>query len=467
MSNICRPSNDVLRSWIAFSRLLQRDWFRRRWVIQEVACARRLAIRIGHHILSWVDFADSIELFSAHFILIEELYGASELAQYEPDALRDARSTGVLTIIELSRKAFRRTADPKVYTRLMDLQSLVLASATFAVSNVRDVIYALLHLANDAATWKIHADYSRPVLDVYADFVDYCLLKESSLDIICRTWAHWSPELTDESGTGCPSWVGLVPSSHGIRSSSVVRIDGESLVGQPCEKVYNASRGTEMQAKIMFRHHDIGAGQTSLHTDPRFSGLLVAKGIQIGRLSAVSSRVIEGTIAEDALGVLGWKGSLEHDVPDQLWRTLVANRGPYGKAAPSWYWRACALALTQSSIEGDLSTSRLLANKMQPWTVINFLKRVQAVVWSRRFFRCTSKTETVGFGPRTTMEGDIVCILFGCSVPVILRRVVQEGPREMYRLVGECYVHGYMEGEAFDGLVQESIEKMSLDYHIQ
>jgi hypothetical protein len=435
-------------------------------VIQEVACAERLSIRIGRHILSWVDFADAIELFSAHFGPVEELYGASELAQYEPDALKDARSTGALAIIELSRKAFRRTTDPRVHTRLMDLQSLVLVSATFAVSNVRDVIYALLHLANDAATWNIHADYSRPVLDVYADFVDYCLLKEGSLDIICRTWAHWSPKLTEESGTECPSWVGLVPSSYGNQAGSSMRIDGVSLVGQPSEKVYDASRGAAMQAKMVFRHPENGASQTSLHANPILSGLLVAKGIQIGRLSAVSSRVIEGTIAEDGLKVLGWEGSLESGVPDQLWRTLVANRGPHGKAAPSWYWRACALALTQSSVEGDLSTSKLLANKTQPSTVVNFLKRVQAVVWSRRFFRCTSKPETVGFGPRTIVEGDIVCILFGCSVPVVLR-VVQAGSRSLYRLIGACYVHGYMEGESFDGMEPESIEEMSMDYHIQ
>jgi hypothetical protein len=461
-----RLSDETFHSWIAFSCLLQREWFRRRWVIQEVACAKRLSIRIGDDILSWVDFADAVELFFGHFNRIKELYEVSDLAQYDPDALNGITSSGVITIIDLSRNAFRKTMKSNIHTKLMDLQSLVLAASFFAVSEVRDVIYALLHLANDSATWRVHADYSRTVLDVYADFVSYCLLKESSLDIICRRWAHWSPELSEKSVPQCPSWVGLVHTSHGTPVGSIVRMDGESLVGNPSETVYNASRGAVMQAKIIFHQdEELEYGQGPRLQNPSLSGLLIAKGIKLGRLSAVSSRVIEGTIAEDGLKILGWKGSLEHGVPDQLWRTLVANRGPHSKAAPPWYRRACALALTKASAEGDLSTSKLLANKTQPATVIEFLKRVQAVVWSRRFFRCAAETETVGFGPRTTMEGDFVCILFGCSVPVILR-VVREGAHEIHQLIGECYVHGYMEGEAFAGLVQESIDQISIDFQI-
>jgi hypothetical protein len=497
-------------------------------VIQEVACAKRLSIRIGDDILSWVDFVDAVELFFDRLDRIKDLYSESELAQYDPDALGGLNSSGVIAIIQFSRNTFRKTTESTIHAKMMDLGSLVLASAPFAVSEARDVVYALLHLANDAATWKIDADYSRSILDVYSDFVDYCLLKESSLDIICRAWAYWPTETREDSIPPRPSWIGLAQDlPYGPPLWSTGRINGESLIGKPSEKIYDASRGAVMQAKIMLRQrqetYTAVSLQSQLRGQPKFSGLLVAKGIKLGRLSAVSSRVIEGTIAEDGLKILGWKGSLEHDVPDQLWRTLVADRGPHGRAAPSWYRRACALALTKASAEGDLSTSKLLANKSQPATVIEFLKRVQAVVWSRRFFRCTTEmeTETVGFGSRTIMEGDVVCILFGCSVPVILRSVktlniVPEGrqshlchytecersipgrgfPRrynlfdhlrrvhhwqadkaetyaatdgaddERYQLVGESYVHSYMEGERFAGLLGEEVERVTMDFQI-
>lgn len=51
----------------------------------------------------------------------------------------------------------------------------------------------------------------------------------------------------------------------------------------------------------------------------------------------------------------------------------------------------------------------------------------------------------IGSGPREMEEGDMICVLFGCSVPVILRRLEDD---EFYQFVGECYLHGFMDAEA-------------------
>lgn len=48
-----------------------------------------------------------------------------------------------------------------------------------------------------------------------------------------------------------------------------------------------------------------------------------------------------------------------------------------------------------------------------------------------------------GAVPAEAIMGDIVCFLIGCSVPVCLR---QDLGRQT--LIGECYVDGYMDGEA-------------------
>ena len=54
---------------------------------------------------------------------------------------------------------------------------------------------------------------------------------------------------------------------------------------------------------------------------------------------------------------------------------------------------------------------------------------------------------------------DIVCTLFGGSVPFILRR---DG--DYYELVGGCQVHGIMYGEAVDmrrdGLLEEQLFRL-------
>lgn len=68
--------------------------------------------------------------------------------------------------------------------------------------------------------------------------------------------------------------------------------------------------------------------------------------------------------------------------------------------------------------------------------------------------------------PRTTArEGDLVVVLYGGSVPHILREAVEAGvdsTRQMlYKFVGECYLQGKMDGSAVrdqqgEGLAMES-----------
>lgn len=43
--------------------------------------------------------------------------------------------------------------------------------------------------------------------------------------------------------------------------------------------------------------------------------------------------------------------------------------------------------------------------------------------------------------------GDIICTFLGCHIPVILRQKTED----TYEFVGECYLHGIMNGESFLG----------------
>jgi hypothetical protein len=63
----------------------------------------------------------------------------------------------------------------------------------------------------------------------------------------------------------------------------------------------------------------------------------------------------------------------------------------------------------------------------------------------RRFF--LSKAGFVGAAPWNSKEGDVVCVLLGCSYPVILRR-----EDDHYVLIGEAYIDDFMNGNAIDGL---------------
>jgi hypothetical protein len=72
----------------------------------------------------------------------------------------------------------------------------------------------------------------------------------------------------------------------------------------------------------------------------------------------------------------------------------------------------------------------------------NLVEAVSAAWNGRQFFM--SEKGYMGLAPITTRVGDAVCILFGGQVPFILR----ERDDFAHSMIGECYVHGIMDGEA-------------------
>ena len=51
--------------------------------------------------------------------------------------------------------------------------------------------------------------------------------------------------------------------------------------------------------------------------------------------------------------------------------------------------------------------------------------------------------------PCRAEKGDQIWVLRGCSIPMILRKRKQSTREEGqgYEVIGECYLHGYMDGE--------------------
>lgn len=64
----------------------------------------------------------------------------------------------------------------------------------------------------------------------------------------------------------------------------------------------------------------------------------------------------------------------------------------------------------------------------------------------------------MGIGSRTMQVGDDVCLFFGGEVLFLLRPV-----GEVYLLIGECYVHGLMHGEAVEMLKSGALKEQWFD----
>jgi hypothetical protein len=85
--------------------------------------------------------------------------------------------------------------------------------------------------------------------------------------------------------------------------------------------------------------------------------------------------------------------------------------------------------------------------------------------WSRSAYgdsrsRKFARTE-VGYyvlGPNVIEEIDIVCVLFGGKMPFYLRP-----SEDRYMLVGECYVHGFMDGEAVETMSRGELSEQTFE----
>jgi hypothetical protein len=66
---------------------------------------------------------------------------------------------------------------------------------------------------------------------------------------------------------------------------------------------------------------------------------------------------------------------------------------------------------------------------------VEFLDRVQKILWHRRTIRTHGKH--IEIAPRKSQAGDVICVFHGCPVPAVLRSI--EKTIE-FRFISECYV---------------------------
>ncbi|KAK4949812.1 hypothetical protein LTR10_011654 [Elasticomyces elasticus] len=196
----------------------------------------------------------------------------------------------------------------------------------------------------------------------------------------------------------------------------------------------------------------------------------------------------DAIITKECLRILGTISLRPHsniiDLPDTIWRTLCADRDEKGDPAPRFY-RVAMLHLLQISTVplgpedagldlldsmSSIDTEELLGNET-PNHVKTFLTVIRDITWKRRTFRSKVNDHAerflVGLAPPDAKVGDQVCVLYGCSVPVILRRLAVSEGKLCWKLVGDAYVHGVMDGEAIRDASSEELGTREQDFEIR
>jgi len=427
---------------------------------------------------------------------------------------------------------FRRSVvDSVPFEPVLDLETLVSNLAFFESSDPRDTIYALLNIATESkfapdpdfdGIKPPKPDYDRDILEVYTDFLEWVVHSTKSLDIICRYWAI--PERTVAGGRKnptplitLPSWIQTITKSPwGLQNQGFNgRINGDSIIGKAGRRRYNAAHWTvpDVQFGTRWRFPE-GRELARIQSAPPLFGItgereaqgdmgsrgkvpvanttenkwgperkdtqshkLRVKGMVIDSVNWTCGPITRGVIPKECLEKGGWTivGKELIRVPDKLWRTIVADRTAEGGNCPPWYHRAALYCMAYTDNNGHIDPRELLEhgntpNAKLPYILMEYLKRVQAVTWNRKFIEGKNKTRSserlFGIAPPETEKNDLICILFGCSVPCILRPNSDSCGNKWYEFIGEAYIHGIMEGEAIAVLSPEEVKTKTKEFII-
>jgi hypothetical protein len=217
-----------------------------------------------------------------------------------------------------------------------------------------------------------------------------------------------------------PAWVARASEAPfslyhhpGMHIHKAGRSNADPLVGQPEDghRNYSAAQTNPVDLDTL----KFGKRQKCGHYS------LYVRGFEIGTVETVLDASQGGNIPRSWLDLGDWDShnNYEEDPPDTFWRTLVADRGRDNRNPPYYYATACKESVQKGGIaSGRVNTADLINNERNS-IVAEFCRRVQAVIWGRRLFK--TKHGKLGLA-RSVQKGDRVCILYGCTVPVILTK---------------------------------------------
>jgi hypothetical protein len=451
--------------WYALSKLMNRPWFSRRWVVQELAFAKEAKIYCGNGSVDFPLFADAATLFGQRQQDIVQLFLLSPDYNHDAEIFGEVQALGALRLINALNRLFRRSDDGQILEGLVSLETLVTSLNVFQTKFSRDCIYAVMSLSDNPhqaenadssnpqqtlakSVWPtLRINYELPFHAVARGFVASCIKSSNSIDIICRPWAPYrnyyysnfqSLVLSSWACTMDDSVFEIRPDGHYVRKR------GDSFVGVPGRPIYQASRGFPYFSFDVYPPYQKEDPSSYLEmaqfpeymAQPFRAPKMYVKGWNIGTVGTLGERAMEGTIPSGWFRLANWY-ERRQPVPEAFWRTLVADRGADGGNAPSWYKRAFEHAFANSGT-GDMRLQRMIIQSKSTVTT-ELLRRVQSIIWNRRFV--LTSQGAFGLVSANAAMGDVVMVLYGLSVPVVLREL-----ESSYWLVGECYIHGAMDG---------------------
>ncbi|PMD52527.1 HET-domain-containing protein [Hyaloscypha bicolor E] len=422
--DIAKSGNCPELRWQAMKIIYGHPWFQRLWTHQELILSTSATFVLDFHTLHFDQFR----------LATQAIHRASDKFTFRNPP---AYITGVFKDDEgfnggLNRARSRTLAcENRHYPphKRWSVLNHVNMGRLFDCSEPRDRVYALLGLLDAKIRDRVHVDYEKPVEEVYTEFTKLIIESSRSLEVLvdaglCR------------GSSSCPTWV----QDWNLR--------------QPESKQPSA---------LSYRSYSACCSIRPLGTMIKENSELAIRGIDVDSVLATVEVPGDDLLADSshhmtgAKGLYAWKEYFK-DYPtgcDPLhaWiRTVSADMNGADinarRLSPELV-KAYELVhqFGESPEEDQLLIARAQGNDIDEWKksfVANLYRFQSAVIpasVNRTFF--ISRKGYMGMGPETMEKEDMICVILGCNVPLVLRKL-----RDHYLLVGECFVWGLMDGEA-------------------
>lgn len=448
------------REWDAIGALFSRPWWTRVWTVQEYIIPLLLDLYCGTERISREGLTDALHCMWQGSI--------TRLDHFDTPWNRTRIVEWYQTFGE----------DKHTLSLRSSLVATVAYLGLYKASNPRDRLYALSGLVRDSHLTG-NPDYSQPVEHLYTRFVKAFVEHYKSLDIICyATVFRGSDTLPSLS---LPSWVPdwTVPATAMVGPAMASQPNGpignlRPLHSLDSSAIYNASLGATPHVKFSDDLAEISC-----------AGLLVDTIDALTAMSAIpraerceADGLVEGDFGH--LQISSTERSLSYeeasDTMMSIMLCLVLDRGDryFNHAAPTEEF--CSQFKTYLGLALDFD--RALKYSFKAWFRENRSLRIRGwsleklarafvgvgfhasanqqlgqrgTFFSRMFDTVAymsrrlvvTKHGIICMAPGRAHRGDLVCVLLGCSIPVVLRPI-EHGK---FSFIGECYVDGFMNGE--------------------
>ena len=438
------------KKWERWVEFLLRPWFGRVWVIQEYAFAKALNMSYGDTDLHGESILGMVTGICQR--------GFPPMTQYGnvgyPNRHAANYHLGAMTGMLSARRDVQAGRSRGLLCYLRYLSSFCDAT------DKRDMVYALLNLATESERSALKVSYSDSVANVYLRTTQLLIQQGQGIDVLYEAagWENvdelpsWTPDWSRDRSLESLGWLF-------VRSSNVLGDKPRGGRWAPNEesRIFRAAGRTRGRVRVtgdgrLLQTRGIYADDIEAVTEPYNQGKDIPP---FQRLESIHAFSLAGRVMIHNLKKLlrYFPGEGEFNA---LWRTLVADvandeDGDLKRpASPDLADSFAALTkLFEATPDGTTkyikqSYFERLLRESAP-----FVQACEQQIGKRRL--CITRRGFIGLAPGWASKGDNICVVLGAAVPFVTRK--SQNGNDM--LIGECYVHGLMDGEALDMVLDE------------